>query len=44
MSMNSIALTLEQQAVFGMMESSQNNIFVTGKAGTGKSVPLSEWF
>ena len=35
-----ITLTFEQQAVFEMMESSQDNIFVTGKAGTGKSVLL----
>ena len=38
--MSPITLTFEQQAVFEMMESSQDNIFVTGKAGTGKSVLL----
>jgi len=41
--MPSITLTLEQQAVFGMMESSQDNFFVTGKAGTGKSVLLKHF-
>lgn len=30
----------EQQAVFEKMESSHDNIFVTGKAGSGKSVLL----
>ena len=41
--MTSITLTLEQQAVFGMMESSRDNFFVTGKAGTGKSVLLKHF-
>ena len=41
--MPSITLTLEQQAVIGMMESSQDNFFVTGKAGTGKSVLLKHF-
>jgi len=35
-----IILGEEQQAVYEIMNASRNNIFVTGKAGTGKSVLL----
>lgn len=35
-----ISLSAEQQAVFKLVESSMANVYVTGKAGTGKSVLL----
>lgn len=38
--MESIKLDPEQHAIFNIMESSHDNIFVTGKAGSGKSVLL----
>lgn len=37
---SSITLSSEQQKLFEKMESTTNNIFITGKAGTGKSVLL----
>lgn len=39
--MQSITLSPEQQALFDYIETSDNNIFVTGRAGTGKSTLLS---
>ncbi len=38
--LNSISLSNEQQQLFEKLENSQENIFVTGKAGTGKSLLL----
>lgn len=38
--MESVILDPEQQAVYKIIESSYDNIFVTGKAGSGKSVLL----
>jgi ATP-dependent DNA helicase PIF1 len=35
------ALSVEQAAVFELIESTRENIFVTGRAGTGKST--SKW-
>ena len=37
---NSIDLNYEQNAVFKLIEESMANIYVTGKAGSGKSVLL----
>lgn len=37
----SITLSREQQALFEHIEESENNIFVTGRAGTGKSTLLT---
>ncbi|MFM6966079.1 MAG: ATP-dependent RecD-like DNA helicase [Rhodoluna sp.] len=39
--MESVTLSTEQQALFDYIEGSENNIFVTGRAGTGKSTLLS---
>ena len=39
--MQEITLSAEQQNLFDYIESSENNIFVTGRAGTGKSTLLS---
>ena len=39
--MQIVTLSNEQQALFDYIESSENNIFVTGRAGTGKSTLLS---
>ena len=39
--MESVALSREQQALFDYIEGSENNIFVTGRAGTGKSTLLT---
>lgn len=39
--MDSVTLSLEQQNLFDYIEQSENNIFVTGRAGTGKSTLLS---
>ena len=39
--MEPIRLSLEQQNLFDYIEQSENNIFVTGRAGTGKSTLLS---
>jgi ATP-dependent DNA helicase PIF1 len=36
-----VTLSAEQQALFDYIEGSENNIFVTGRAGTGKSTLLS---
>jgi ATP-dependent DNA helicase PIF1 len=36
-----VTLSTEQQNLFDYIESSENNIFVTGRAGTGKSTLLS---
>lgn len=36
-----VALAPEQQAVFDAIETSQQNLFITGRAGTGKSTLLS---
>jgi ATP-dependent exoDNAse (exonuclease V) alpha subunit len=36
-----VTLSNEQQALFDYIEGSENNIFVTGRAGTGKSTLLS---
>jgi ATP-dependent DNA helicase PIF1 len=36
-----VRLSLEQQNLFDYIEQSENNIFVTGRAGTGKSTLLS---
>lgn len=35
-----VALSTEQQAVFQMMETTKQHLFITGRAGTGKSVLL----
>jgi ATP-dependent exoDNAse (exonuclease V) alpha subunit len=39
--MESVTLSTEQQALFDYIEGSENNIFVTGRAGTGKSTLLT---
>ena len=39
--MNIVELSREQQNLFDYIESSENNIFVTGRAGTGKSTLLT---
>jgi len=39
--MQAVTLSNEQQALFDYIEGSENNIFVTGRAGTGKSTLLS---
>lgn len=39
--MDPVRLSLEQQNLFDYIEQSENNIFVTGRAGTGKSTLLS---
>jgi ATP-dependent DNA helicase PIF1 len=39
--METVTLSGEQQALFDYIEGSENNIFVTGRAGTGKSTLLS---
>ena len=39
--MQIVTLSNEQQALFDYIEGSENNIFVTGRAGTGKSTLLS---
>lgn len=39
--MEQVRLSLEQQNLFDYIEQSENNIFVTGRAGTGKSTLLS---
>ncbi len=39
--MQAVTLSKEQQALFDYIEGSENNIFVTGRAGTGKSTLLS---
>ena len=40
MTTQSITLSAEQQAVFDVMESTSQHLFITGRAGTGKSVLL----
>jgi ATP-dependent DNA helicase PIF1 len=39
--MQTVTLSNEQQALFDYIEGSENNIFVTGRAGTGKSTLLT---
>ena len=39
--MQEITLSQEQQRLFEYIESTENNVFVTGRAGTGKSTLLS---
>jgi len=39
--METVTLSTEQQALFDYIEGSENNIFVTGRAGTGKSTLLT---
>jgi ATP-dependent DNA helicase PIF1 len=39
--MEQVKLSIEQQNLFDYIEQSENNIFVTGRAGTGKSTLLS---
>jgi ATP-dependent exoDNAse (exonuclease V) alpha subunit len=39
--MDQVRLSIEQQNLFDYIEQSENNIFVTGRAGTGKSTLLS---
>jgi GTP-binding protein EngB required for normal cell division len=39
--MEQVNLSIEQQNLFDYIEQSENNIFVTGRAGTGKSTLLS---
>ncbi len=39
--MQSVKLSVEQQNLFDYIEQSENNIFITGRAGTGKSTLLS---
>ena len=39
--MEQVTLSSEQQALFEYIEESENNIFVTGRAGTGKSTLLT---
>ena len=41
MSLTPVALSEEQQHLFDYIETTQNNIFVTGRAGTGKSTLLA---
>ena len=41
MSLVPVRLSDEQQHLFDYIESTQNHIFVTGRAGTGKSTLLS---
>jgi ATP-dependent DNA helicase PIF1 len=41
MQVQPIRLSIEQQNLFDYIEQSENNIFVTGRAGTGKSTLLS---
>ncbi|MCL2058435.1 MAG: AAA family ATPase [Oscillospiraceae bacterium] len=41
--MEHISLVPEQQVIYEIMETSYNNIFVTGKAGSGKSVLLKHF-
>ena len=36
--METVTLSSEQQALFDYIEGSENNIFVTGRAGTGKAL------
>jgi len=36
-----IELSAEQQALFDYIEDTDNHVFVTGRAGTGKSTLLS---
>ena len=33
-----IELSEEQKALYDLMENTRNNMFITGKAGTGKSI------
>lgn len=39
-SINTVDLSNEQRRIYDIMESSYDNLFITGKAGTGKSVLL----
>ena len=39
--MKVVTLSDEQQQLFEYIESTENNIFVTGRAGTGKSTLLT---
>lgn len=39
--MEQVVLSAEQRHLFDYIEESENNIFVTGRAGTGKSTLLS---
>ncbi len=39
--MDIVELSREQQNLFDYIENSENNIFVTGRAGTGKSTLLT---
>jgi len=39
--METVTLSQEQQSLFDYIEGSENNIFVTGRAGTGKSTLLT---
>jgi ATP-dependent DNA helicase PIF1 len=39
--MQTVTLSTEQQSLFDYIEGSENNIFVTGRAGTGKSTLLT---
>lgn len=39
--METVTLSKEQQSLFDYIEGSENNIFVTGRAGTGKSTLLT---
>lgn len=38
--LSNIKLSTEQQNLFGILEDTNKNIFITGKAGTGKSLLL----
>ncbi|MEY2946134.1 MAG: hypothetical protein RL243_908, partial [Actinomycetota bacterium] len=39
--MQPVVLSDEQQRLFEYIESTENNVFVTGRAGTGKSTLLT---
>ena len=39
--MQQVTLSVEQQNLFEYIEGSENNIFITGRAGTGKSTLLT---
>ncbi|MCC6856880.1 MAG: helicase, partial [Microbacteriaceae bacterium] len=39
--MSEVSLSPEQQAVYDRIETTRDNIFVTGRAGTGKSTLLN---
>ncbi len=38
---DSVKLSDEQQKIYDIIENSNSNVYITGKAGTGKSLPTS---